>query len=712
MNLRILTAILTVLLPLAAGPAPSHAQSGLQGVRQIVNDRTPLSAVNDQQLLQNYRFLARMNASGQLPEPLKARSLARMRQLQIELSRRVAERKAQAAQQQGAHTREGEEARRNEQPRVQIQPVPVPLPGTRPKVKSPLAVLNDKRPPSSLNRAQLRRRLKKLELIIDSKGMPKAYKRQAMAMRARDRAELVRRQNAGGNNLGGNGNTGGGVVVVPDNRLAVLKDRRAPSQLSDAQLLRRLARLERIIDGRGIAKRYKRKARAMRAQDQRELDFRRSAGTGGQGGYGPVTTPGNKLTRVLYDNRPPATLNDAQLLRRLARLERLIDAHGVSRHLKRRALAMRAEDQAEYDRRRRGKWQDPAARRDLRLARSIINDTRPADQLSTAELRNRTNDIRRLLSRQQVRPAMQQALRQRLVVYRSELRARVAAARRRNGTGGYVPQPLQPPVVQATRAQRIARNLLRDRRSSRQLEDRQLRQRVANARLVLRRIQLTPYQRRTITRMIRNDRNELRRRLLAARDYRRKRLNLQARRGTLTLDPYLNAPVRPGDVIPEAESRQAEIGGQLISPPGRIPGRRYTLDEVRRNPRLTRHIGGIDLDTINFGTNEYWVREEEAYKLERIGTVLERILAVRPYEIFQIEGHTDSVGSDAYNLELSRKRATAVARALTEFFNIPAENLVTVGLGERYLKIPVEGPEVENRRVSVRRITPIVQWER
>jgi len=39
---------------------------------------------------------------------------------------------------------------------------------------------------------------------------------------------------------------------------------------------------------------------------------------------------------------------------------------------------------------------------------------------------------------------------------------------------------------------------------------------------------------------------------------------------------------------------------------------------------------------------------------------------------------------------------------------VPAENLTSQGYGEQYLKIPTQGPEVRNRRVTVRRITPLL----
>jgi outer membrane protein OmpA-like peptidoglycan-associated protein len=88
--------------------------------------------------------------------------------------------------------------------------------------------------------------------------------------------------------------------------------------------------------------------------------------------------------------------------------------------------------------------------------------------------------------------------------------------------------------------------------------------------------------------------------------------------------------------------------------------------------------------------------------------VIERVLKKYPREVFLIEGHTDAVGSDAYNLKLSKARAEAVKKALTSFYIIPAKNLKTVGLGERYLKIPTADQEAENRRVSLSRATAAI----
>jgi outer membrane protein OmpA-like peptidoglycan-associated protein len=145
-----------------------------------------------------------------------------------------------------------------------------------------------------------------------------------------------------------------------------------------------------------------------------------------------------------------------------------------------------------------------------------------------------------------------------------------------------------------------------------------------------------------------------------------------------------------------------------MGPPRRAIDRRYTLQEVEASPDLRDALPRVEIDTIHFGFGESFVREEEVANLDRIAEIMERILAAHPREVFIIEGHTDAVGSDEANLQLSRLRAEAIKQALVGYYVIPPDNLVTVGYGERYLKIPTPDPEVENRRVSIARGTPLV----
>ncbi len=148
---------------------------------------------------------------------------------------------------------------------------------------------------------------------------------------------------------------------------------------------------------------------------------------------------------------------------------------------------------------------------------------------------------------------------------------------------------------------------------------------------------------------------------------------------------------------------------QLTAPPVRRLDSRYTLEQISNTPDFRQSMPGIELDTVRFGFNEHIVRDDQIAELERVGIIMERILSVSPDEIFLIEGHTDAVGSDAYNLALSRKRADAIKGALMTYFVLDSENIMTVGYGEQFLRIPTPEAEPENRRVTIRRITPLIR---
>ena len=62
-----------------------------------------------------------------------------------------------------------------------------------------------------------------------------------------------------------------------------------------------------------------------------------------------------------------------------------------------------------------------------------------------------------------------------------------------------------------------------------------------------------------------------------------------------------------------------------------------------------------------------------------------------------IEGHTDSVGTDAYNLSLSQRRAEAVRQVLIDQFKVDASRLTSVGYGE-------ERPIADNRTAEGRQL--------
>ncbi|HEY0235377.1 MAG TPA: OmpA family protein [Afipia sp.] len=146
----------------------------------------------------------------------------------------------------------------------------------------------------------------------------------------------------------------------------------------------------------------------------------------------------------------------------------------------------------------------------------------------------------------------------------------------------------------------------------------------------------------------------------------------------------------------------------LIAPPVDRLERAYSLDEIRYSPSVRQRMPSIDLDSINFETGSWDIPEDQAAKLQVIADGLNRAIRRNPNSVFLIEGHTDAVGSDVDNLSLSDRRAESVAELLSQQFGVPPENLATQGYGEQYLKVPTDGPERANRRVTVRNITPLL----
>ncbi len=146
----------------------------------------------------------------------------------------------------------------------------------------------------------------------------------------------------------------------------------------------------------------------------------------------------------------------------------------------------------------------------------------------------------------------------------------------------------------------------------------------------------------------------------------------------------------------------------LSAPPVAPVPRRFTLDEVRYSPTVRAYTRSVDVNTINFASGSWTVEPQEAARLAVVARALNEAIARNASEVFLIEGHTDAVGADVDNLSLSDRRAQAVAAVLTTQFNVPPENLTTQGYGEQHLKAQTQEASRENRRVTVRRITPLL----
>jgi outer membrane protein OmpA-like peptidoglycan-associated protein len=103
------------------------------------------------------------------------------------------------------------------------------------------------------------------------------------------------------------------------------------------------------------------------------------------------------------------------------------------------------------------------------------------------------------------------------------------------------------------------------------------------------------------------------------------------------------------------------------------------------------------LDKIQFGVSGERIRPPAARALDQMAAILRRC----PDAIFEIAGHTDSVGDDAANRELSQKRADAVLTYLKRE-GLAAARFVSVGYGasKPVATNDTDAGRAENRRID------------
>jgi OOP family OmpA-OmpF porin len=102
---------------------------------------------------------------------------------------------------------------------------------------------------------------------------------------------------------------------------------------------------------------------------------------------------------------------------------------------------------------------------------------------------------------------------------------------------------------------------------------------------------------------------------------------------------------------------------------------------------------------VSFATNSDKILPQYYDDLDKLGEMLAR----RPNAVIQIEGHTDSRGSDTLNLSLSEKRAESIKRYLTQKFSLAPDHIMAKGFGSSQPRESNDTPQGRsaNRRVEV-----------
>ncbi|MGX0879283.1 outer membrane protein OmpA-like peptidoglycan-associated protein [Roseovarius sp. MBR-154] len=159
----------------------------------------------------------------------------------------------------------------------------------------------------------------------------------------------------------------------------------------------------------------------------------------------------------------------------------------------------------------------------------------------------------------------------------------------------------------------------------------------------------------------------------------------------------------------QAASDRESLRAALLAADRRDIGRSFSLQQVRDINEVRQLSPEINLQNVTFATASSAIQPSQAEQLREMGILMRDVIAEDPTELFLIEGYTDAVGEPGYNLLLSDRRAESVALAFNEYFDVPTENMVVQGYGERFLKISTQQAERVNRRVAVRRITTLMR---
>ena len=101
------------------------------------------------------------------------------------------------------------------------------------------------------------------------------------------------------------------------------------------------------------------------------------------------------------------------------------------------------------------------------------------------------------------------------------------------------------------------------------------------------------------------------------------------------------------------------------------------------------------------------IRRDAEPVLARLASLIEKLSQAA----VEIEGHTDAMGSDAYNQSLSERRALSVKNHLVSGYGLAAERLGTTGYGERQPVAPnshADGSDNPAGRQLNRRVEVII----
>jgi outer membrane protein OmpA-like peptidoglycan-associated protein len=164
------------------------------------------------------------------------------------------------------------------------------------------------------------------------------------------------------------------------------------------------------------------------------------------------------------------------------------------------------------------------------------------------------------------------------------------------------------------------------------------------------------------------------------------------------LTPAKRPLTRGLSVGPKTDPEAVTAEGRFVQTIRNRATRSLSSAEREEIAAIAKDKPNIDLE-INFDYNSADISKRSLSSVEALGQALTS--PDLKGSTFIVAGHTDAVGSEAYNQDLSERRADSIKRYLTDKFGIAGTDLVTVGYGKTKLKDPSHPTADVNRRVQV-----------
>lgn len=158
--------------------------------------------------------------------------------------------------------------------------------------------------------------------------------------------------------------------------------------------------------------------------------------------------------------------------------------------------------------------------------------------------------------------------------------------------------------------------------------------------------------------------------------------------------------VRVGEVQGEA-ARAGTLAKEAKDAAGTTLAKAQESDErLSRKLRDRNKATALETVQIQFGFNRWDLRDQSITALQEIA----KILKADPNRIVELEGYTDSIGPDEYNLRLGQRRAEEVARFLVIQHGVEPHRIhrLAIGKGNPIADNKTAEGRAQNRRVTVR----------